>query len=160
MSTKFCGLRSSTTIANATIYKPLRPHAVKLRKADEPKTPPSAKPIPVVGLKISYSNSPPNKFEAKNTNYHNRTRYRRYSNERRDRDLRILETSRKKDFEWAREDQLSVILEILESEAGSRKNTPNWSEREKQGDFPLENLYPLISKRRRFELGRDRKSVV
>jgi hypothetical protein len=34
---------------------------------------------------------------------------------------------------------LSAILEILESEAGTRKNTPNWAEIERAGEFPFEN---------------------
>jgi hypothetical protein len=100
------------------------PEAVQ-KLADESRTPPFAEPNPVVGLKDSCPNSSPNKSEAKKANCHNRTRNRRHSNERRDRDLMVLGTSTNKDFEWAREDQLSVILEILESGAGTRKNTPN-----------------------------------
>jgi hypothetical protein len=35
------------------------------------------------------------------------------------------------------------ILEILESEAGTRKDTPNWSEIERQSELPWENTIPI-----------------
>ena len=34
---------------------------------------------------------------------------------------------------------MSVILQILESEAGTRQNTPNWAEIEGAGQFSFEN---------------------
>lgn len=56
----------------------------------------------------------------------------------------MLGNERNGDFEWAQENQLSVILEILESEAGTRKNTPNWSEKiETTGEFLWEKTIPF-----------------
>lgn len=42
---------------------------------------------------------------------------------------RLLHRRKSADFEWAREDQLSVILEILE-ESSRKGNTPNWEKDE------------------------------
>jgi hypothetical protein len=37
------------------------------------------------------------------------------------------------DFQWAREDQLSIILEILDGDKESRRSTPRWEQKEKEG---------------------------
>ena len=154
-SSKFCGLYTTTSTATASTTKPLRPRAVRLRDAvqklaDESQVPGARIPEErKQSQNYSFPTSTSSNYCKKV--YDRTTRHRQsfsfgnsnLENEKK----RLLEkgeaerekepSEQDKEFEWAREDQLSVILEILESEVGTRKNTPNWVDIEPSGEFPF-----------------------
>lgn len=56
---------------------------------------------------------------------------------------------------------MSVILKILESEAGTRKNTPNLSEKiESTGEFPWEKTIPFEIKTEEICIGKGKRKIL